>query len=91
MPVSDNVLCDEYVSGLSSCDLEDKYNISRGVIKHILKKKGDIKLMPLKSRKQWKWMAVNEPEMLKRWQREHAVDYNKLPNKKIAKRKRGKR
>ena len=40
MPVSDNVLCDEYVSGLSSCDLEDKYNISRGVIKHILKKNG---------------------------------------------------
>jgi hypothetical protein len=27
-------------------------------------------------------MAINEPVILRRWQKEHPVDFKKLPNKK---------
>jgi len=37
--------------------------------------------MPVRSKKQFKWMAINEPEMLKRWQKEHPVDFRKLPKR----------
>ena len=37
--------------------------------------------MPVRSKKQWKWMAINKPKMLKKWQGEAPVKYKKLPDK----------
>ena len=35
--------------------------------------------MPVKSKKQWRWMAINNPDMLKSWQKEHPVKFSQLP------------
>ena len=37
--------------------------------------------MPIVSQKQWKWAAVNKPDMLHKWQKESPVEYSKLPEK----------
>jgi len=46
--------------------------------------------MPVRSKKQWKWMRVNAPEMLRKWQGESPVDFKALPNRVKAKVKRKK-
>lgn len=37
--------------------------------------------MPVRSKKQWKWMAVNRPDLLHKWQGEAPVKFKGLPNK----------
>jgi hypothetical protein len=39
-------------------------------------------IMPIKSKKQWKYFAMHHPELLHKWQKEAPVDYKKLPEKK---------
>lgn len=37
--------------------------------------------MPVRSKKQWKWLAIHRPDLLKKWQEEAPVDYKKLPKR----------
>ena len=37
--------------------------------------------MPLKSKRQWKFFAINHPELLHKWQKESPVQYRRLPEK----------
>ena len=41
--------------------------------------------MPIESQKEWKWMAVNRPDLLHKWQKESPVTYKNLPKKVDAK------
>jgi len=43
--------------------------------------------MPVKSKKQWKYLAIHEPQLLREWQKEHPVDFKKLPTRKKKKKK----
>lgn len=36
--------------------------------------------MPITSKAQWKFMAIKHPDLLHKWQKEHPVNFNKLPN-----------
>lgn len=38
--------------------------------------------MPVKSKKQWKYLAIHHPELLHKWQEEAPVVFENLPNKK---------
>ena len=35
--------------------------------------------MPVKSKAQMKWMAINKPELLHKWQKEKKRNYKSLP------------
>lgn len=37
--------------------------------------------MPVKSKKQWKFLAVNHPEVLHSWQKETPKSFSRLPIK----------
>lgn len=36
--------------------------------------------MPVKSRSQWGFLAINHPELLKKWQKESPVTMSELPS-----------
>jgi len=38
--------------------------------------------MPIRSKRQWKFLKINEPELFSKFQKEHPVDYASLPDKK---------
>jgi len=37
--------------------------------------------MPVESKKQWGWLAINRPDLLHKWQTEVPVDYSQLPDR----------
>lgn len=38
--------------------------------------------MPIKSKRQWRYLAANRPDLLKKWQRESPVSFRRLPVRK---------
>ena len=36
-------------------------------------------MSPVRSKKQWKWLAIHKPELLHKWQHEKKRVYKKLP------------
>lgn len=47
--------------------------------------------MPVKSKKQWKWLGANRPDLLKKWQEEDPRDYKKLPKRVKKAKKKGRK
>ena len=41
--------------------------------------------MPVQSQKQWKWLAIHRPDLLRKWQHESPVNYRQLAIRKKAK------
>jgi hypothetical protein len=39
--------------------------------------------MPVKSKKQWKWLAINHPDLLHKWQKEAPVKFSDLPEDEV--------
>jgi hypothetical protein len=46
--------------------------------------------MPVKSKKQWRWLAANRPDLLHKWQKESPRMYKKLPATEKKKKRKGK-
>ncbi len=38
-------------------------------------------MSPVKSKKQWGWLAIHRKDLLKKWQHEAPVKYKKLPTR----------
>lgn len=36
--------------------------------------------MPVRSKRQWGWLAIHRPDLLHKWQHEAPRDYAKLPD-----------